>query len=131
MQLITPPLRSFPGVFASLAAVALFFCPTVAHAGRVVSFHIWVDGKRTLSAMRLDRGEPPEVVWQYLKTLTFRLPGYRVGASNDSLDPSGVKPDEKDPLRGTLTGKIKISCRYGGESELTHLKLVRLKADKD
>src|SRR5688500_17366679 len=130
MQLI-PPRRSSVRTVAGLVTAALFFCPTAAHAGRAVLFQIRLDGKTCLIAKRLDRGEAPEVVWQYLKTLTFRSPAYKVGGKNESLDPSGVEPDAQDPLRGTLTGKIQISCRYGGAVELTYLKLVRQRADKD
>jgi hypothetical protein len=42
-----------------------------------------------------------------------------------------VTPDAKDPLSATLTGNLKLSCRYGGAVEVKSLKLVRKTNDAE
>ena len=112
------------------AAFVLIFYPQMAQAGRVVDFQIRLDGKLALLAHKLDQGEAPDVVWDYLKTVQFALPPNRhFGAKGGYAEGFEVKPDADNPLHATLTGNLQLYCRYGGMVDLTTLKLVRSKPD--
>ena len=122
------PFRlSFPALLM-LTAFALLANPQMVQAGRLVDFEIRLDGKLALSGFLIDEGiAAPDAVWEYLKTLDFTLPHNRqFGTKGGYSEGFVVKPDEKDPLSATLTGKLQIACRYGGGVvEVTSLKLIR------
>ena len=116
----------------TLAVCALFLCPHMAQAMRMVDFEIRVDGKLALFGFTGDQGAAPEVVWGYLKTIKFkRHPMQHLGAKGGYAENFEVKPDANNPLSATLTGNLSLVSRYGGTVKLTSLKLIRARADTD
>jgi hypothetical protein len=85
-----------------------------------VQFEIPLDGKVVLEAHRLDQGQEPDVVWDYLKGLEFQ-------PEKDFRVP--VDPD--NPLQATLKGKVRIFARYGGDVTVSTLRLVRDRKELD
>jgi hypothetical protein len=102
-----------------LASLIVVLVHAPAHANRIVSIVIQVDGKPHLEGGAADNGgASKEIVWRYL---SFR-----------ELSPSqGVRitTDVNDPLKATLRGKIAIEVTYGGKAEVSELHLVRRTPD--
>jgi hypothetical protein len=104
-----------------LVALVIARLPTSAHAMRIVSLDISVDGKPFLAGRNGDSGYPSKaVVWRYFEHIPLR-PAQGVI----------VNPDADNPKRATIKGKIKLEARYGGTAEVDELHLVRTDASKD
>ncbi len=112
-----------------LVIVAILTQPRPAAAMRIVDFGIYLNGELILELMLSDRGEAPDVVWQYLKTHEFAPPRRGPAGARDAGGTFTISPDPADPLRATLTGDIEIFSRYGGSVDLTSLILTRTTAD--
>jgi hypothetical protein len=112
----------YPAAVVAAGLWCLSGAPT-ALAGRVVAFEILLDGKVVLQGHKLegDAVFPPNEVWKYLHRMEFHPPFDTPGAT--------VPADADDPLRATLTGKVRIFSRYGGDVEVATLTLVRDKKD--
>jgi hypothetical protein len=100
-----------------LALGALLLCTQPAFAARFVLFEVSIDGKVVLETGRWDEGADADTVWRYLKQQLRPVKGYK------------VEVDSNDPLRATLKGKVIIESGYGGQAEVSELKLVREKDD--
>src|SRR5947209_1458942 len=87
-----------------------------AAAARVIHAEIHLLGGRVvLRALTGDDGRAGEdAVWDYLKRVSFG------GGAKVS-----IRPDPDNPLRATLEGKIKVRIAYGGEVEVSTLRLIR------
>jgi hypothetical protein len=99
-----------------LAGVCCLAVCQQALAARVIDAGITLPGGRVvLLASTGDNGKAgPDTVWGYLKRLRF-------GDGRSVL----IQPDPDNPLRATLEGKVKVGIDYGGEAEVTKLRLIR------
>ena len=61
-------------------------------------------------------GEDADAVWRNLRRVELR-----------PFQQNKVEADRDDPLRATLRGKVVIQASYGGQAEVSQLKLVREK----
>lgn len=114
---------------ATLALVLWLVGGRAALAGRVVYFEILLDGKIVLDVQTLDEGEAgPDAAWNYLKTHPLTNPADSFVLSPDEtarLKTFKIVPSKDDPRKATLSGKIRIFCRYAGDVRCDELRLVR------
>lgn len=98
--------------------------------GRVVSFEVLYDGKIVFEGHRLDEGANFDTTWNYLKTLPLKNPTDSFVISDEKERERLAKFHEDfeqwvDGDTATVTGKIRIFCRYAGNIEIEELRLVR------
>lgn len=114
---------------AAVALVCLLLGGRSALAGRVVYFEILLDGKIVLDLKTLDEGEAgPDAAWDYLKTRPLNNPADSFVLSPEEtarLKAFKIVPAKDDPLKATLSGKVRIFCRYAGDARCDALRLVR------
>ncbi|MFN7732325.1 MAG: hypothetical protein ACK5OB_10485 [Pirellula sp.] len=98
--------------------------------GRVVSFEVLYDGKIVFEGHRLDEGASFDTTWNYLKSLPLKNPTESYVISDEKERERLAKFHEDfdqwvDGDTATVTGKIRIFCRYAGNIEIEELRLVR------
>ena len=121
-------------VLSFMAAIlAVLSWPSPALALRVYHFDILLDGKLVLQCVARDQGyESPDEVWDSLKERRFKQPDRRfIPEKERPAEGFTITPDKSDPLRATLTGKIRVFARYGGDVTVESLELVRDKKDSE
>jgi hypothetical protein len=103
-----------------------------AQAGRVVLFEISVDGKVVLHVQKLDRGEPADTAWDYLKTTELTNPAENFVVSDEQAAICKAFQEQlaKSPAetKTTIQGKCRVFCRYAGDITVDELRLVRTNA---
>ena len=113
-----------------LLGSGLLLSGTTAQAARLMEIRVERDGQVMLKGMTEDDSQiDPGVVWGYLKGATLKPVGE-------------VRSDPADPLRATLTGKIRVAVLHGGRPAgaqgaartdvmVEELRLVRPSPDSD
>jgi hypothetical protein len=123
-------------VQAAVPAHAVSWSPSpMAPFGRVVSFEILYDGQVVFEGHLLDEGASFDTAWNYLKTLPLKNPTETYAISDEKeLERLAKFHEEFDQWvegdKATVTGKIRIFCRYAGDIEIDELRLVRTKDKK-
>jgi hypothetical protein len=102
---------------AAIGCAVLLLAPS-AEAMRYVEFNILQGQRIVLRTSVGDSGhEDAATVWRYLRRLPLR-----------SMNGYAVRPNPGQPLRATLTGKLRIQGNWGEEVTLSRLRLVRADA---
>lgn len=115
-------------LFVAAFFASFEFAAAHAHAGRVVTFEILLDGQIVLQANRLDQGEPANTAWNYLKSLPVKNPAelyVQKPEEEERLKKFYAELDKQGPTKATLKGKCRIFCRYAGDVTVDELRLVR------